>query len=747
MSSPSASAAPSSAPSAGWVGEVWGGFAAMLVALPSAIAFGVAVYALLGPEYVASGVRSGILGAIVLGLVASFIGGAPRLISAPCAPAAAVLAALCAEALSGSKGPVSPDRLAALLVLVALLSGVLQTLYGLSGGGRLIKYIPYPVVSGYLSAVGVIIFLGQFPKFLGLASGTPLLTGISSPAVWQWPAIVVGLATIAGVLLAPKVTRKVPAPIIGLTIGVAVYFALSFVRPELLTLEKNKLVIGPIGGDLSTVIAGLSGPWAAITGLRWSDLSALIVPALTLSVLLSVDTLKTCVVVDALTRTRHDSNRVLLSQGIGNTASAFLGGFPGAGTMGATLVNLDSGGKTRLSGMLEGGFVLAAFLVFGRWIAWVPVAALAGILLVVAVRMVDWHSFQLLRQRATMLDFTVIATVVVVAVSTNLIAAAGAGVAFAIVLFLREQIQTSVIRRKVSGEQMSSKLHRLPEDQAILKSYGAQTVVCELQGNLFFGTTDQLYNELEPELKRCRYLILDLRRVKSVDFSAAHLLEQFQARLGERQGFLLFSRLPASLPSGQNLEDYFKHVGVMERRSNVLKFETLDDALEWTENRILAEQKPPQSDDSKPLELAEFDLFREFVDDGTLAVVAECVEEHTFQAGQTIFCGGDADDRIFLIRTGVVRIVLPLKDAGYHNLASMGRGNFFGEMAFLHEGVRSATSVAAVETMVYGISRKRFDEVSRRQPLAGVKVFARLARALARRLRRTDIEVRALYEW
>ena len=124
----------------------------------------------------------------------------------------------------------------------------------------------------------------------------------------------------------------------------------------------------------------------------------------------------------------------------------------------------------------------------------VPVAALAGILLVVAVRMVDWGSFQLLRQRATMLDFTVIATVVVVAVSTNLIAAAGAGVAFAIVLFLREQIQTSVIRRKVTGEQMSSKLHRLPEDQALLKSYGAQTVVCELQGNLFFGTTDQLYN-------------------------------------------------------------------------------------------------------------------------------------------------------------------------------------------------------------------------------------------------------------
>lgn len=717
----------------------------MLVALPSAIAFGVAVYSLLGPEYVASGVRSGILGAIVLGLVASFVGGAPRLISAPCAPAAAVLAALCTETLSGVKGPVPPDRLAVVLVLVALFSGLLQAVYGMSGGGRLIKYIPFPVVSGYLSAVGVIIFLGQFPKFLGLGGGVPLLTGLNSPSLWQWPAIVVGMATIAGVLLAPRITRRVPAPIIGLSIGVAVYFLLGLLRPELLTLEKNKLVIGPIGGDLSHIVAGFAGPWHAITGMRLADFALLAVPAITLSVLLSVDTLKTCVVVDALTRTRHDSNRVLLAQGIGNSLSACVGGMPGAGTMGATLVNLESGGRTRLSGMLEGGFVLAAFLLFGQWIAWVPVAGLAGILLVVAVRMVDWGSFKLLRQRATMLDFTVIATVVVVAVSTNLIAAAGAGVAFAIVLFLREQIQTTVIRRKLSGDQISSKQHRLPEDVATLQRCGSQTTVCELQGNLFFGTTDQLYNELAQELKSCRYLILDLRRVKSVDFSAAHLLEQFEARLAERKGYLIFSRLPASLPSGHNLEDYFTHVGVM--RPNVRTFGSLDDALQWVEDRILAEETPDRADEARPLALAEFDLFREFEADQTIKFVAGCVEELSYPAGATIFESGSTDDRLFLVRSGVVRMVLHLRDTGYHNLAAMGRGHFFGEMAFLHEGQRSASAVATSDVQLYAISRKAFDQLSHRDPLVGVKVFARLARTLARRLRRTDMELRALYEW
>lgn len=719
----------------------------MLVALPSAIAFGVAVYALLGMDYVAFGVRAGILGAIVLGLVTSAIGGSPRLISAPCAPAAAVLAALIGEYLGATRGPATPERILVLLALVAFFSGALQIIYGLLGGGKLIKYIPYPVVSGYLSAVGVIIFLGQLPKFLGLAKGVALGTGVVSPDLWQMPAVLVGVVTIAGVLLAPKVTRRVPAPILGLIAGVAAYFLLAFKLPELLQLDHNKLVIGPIGGDLRSVFAGLSAPWSALTSLRFADVTALAIPAITLSVLLSVDTLKTCVVVDALTRSRHNSNRVLLGQGIGNLSSAFVGGFPGAGTMGATLVNLDSGGRTRLSGMLEGVFVLLAFLVFGTWIAWVPVAALAGILLVVAVRMVDWGSFRLLKQKATVLDFCVIATVVIVAVATNLIAAAGAGVALAIVLFLREQIQSSVILRKVSGAELSSQQHRLPEDQAVLKRCGTQTTICELQGNLFFGTTDQLFNELEPDLKRCRYLVLDLRRVRSVDFTAAHLLELFEAMLADRKGYLIFSRLPASLPTGRDLEAYFTHVGVISRRPNVRKFETLDDALQWAEDRILEEERPDREGDETPLELEEFDLLREFVADQTVASVAACAVERSFTPGATIFDFGGVGDEVYLLRRGIVRIVMPLEKGGHHNLASFGRGDFFGEIAFLDAATRTATAVATTAVDVYVISRKKFDEASRHDPIVGVKVFARLARALALRLRHTDLAMRGLYEW
>ncbi|MDI1334698.1 MAG: SulP family inorganic anion transporter [Lacunisphaera sp.] len=744
MSTPSSP--PSSLPPrAGLAGDAWGGLAAMLVALPSSIAYGVAVFGLLGGDYIAHGVRAGLLGAIALGIVTAIVGGAPRLISAPCAPAAAVLAALVGQLLGGTPVPASPERIIALLTMVALMSAVLQLGYGFAGGGRLIKFIPYPVVSGYLSAVGAIIFIGQLPKFLGLAHGVKLATGLLAPASWQVPALVVGAATIAGVLLAKRITRVVPAPIIGLAAGVAAYFLLGLRQPELLSLEHNHLVIGPVGGGLA-LFSGLAGPWQALTGLHAGDLRALIVPALTLSVLLSVDTLKTGVVVDALTQGRHDSNRTLLAQGAGNVAAVFLGGMAGSGTMGPTLVNVEAGGHSRRSGLIEGGLMLMTALVLGRAIAWVPVAALAGILLVVGVRMIDWGSLLLLRQRATVLDFSVIATVVVVAVTTNLIAASGAGVALAIILFIREQIHGSVIRRRVSGRQISSTQHRMPDEQAVIEQHGSEVLVCELQGSLFFGTTDQMLTEIEEPLRTCRYLILDLRRVQSVDFTAAHLLERFEKDLARRDGWLLFSRVPAHLPSGRNLHDYFAKLGVVGAQRRVRVCASLDDALIWTEDRILADYAGAGAGADTPLPLGEFDLLREFDTDQTMAPFTPCVTERSHAAGDVIFKSGDTGNQLYLVRRGIVRVRLPLKDGGYHNLASFGRGNFFGEMSFLTREARSAEAVAITATDLYVIERSQFDATSRSHPLVGVKMFARLARALAVRLRRTDIELRAFYE-
>jgi SulP family sulfate permease len=727
-------------------GELWGGLAAMLVALPSAIAFGVATYAPLGAGYVATGALAGILGAVALGIVAPLLGGAPRLISAPCAPAAAVMAALAAGLLAGGRSPLRPEAVPLLLTLVGLIAGVLQVLYGAAGGGRLIKYIPFPVVSGYLSGVAVLIFLSQVPRFFGLPKDAQGMHALLTPSLWKWQGMIVGGVTILAMLGAPRLTRKLPAPVVGLCGGLLAYFGLGLLDGNLLRLEQNPLVIGPLAETGGSVLASLVDRWRGLGLLNLATVKTLLVPALTLSALLSIDTLKTCVVVDALTRSRHRSNRELVGQGAGNIMSALVGGMPGAGTMGATLVNVGSGGTSRLSGVFEGLFSLVVFLVLSRLVGWVPIAALAGILIVVAFRMFDRTSFHLLKQRSTVLDFCVIAAVIIVAVGYSLMAAAGVGLALAMMLFIREQMRSSVIRRKLGGHQISSKKQRLPTEKEALLQAGRLTTVCELQGNLFFGTTDRLFTELEPDLKRSRTVILDMRRVQSVDFTAAHMLEQFEALLAERGAHLVFSSLPAQLPSGQDLEGYFHHLGIVRASKNVKIFSMLDDALEWTEDRTLEDLRQAAAEECRPLDLAEFELVREFEQDQTLEALRACVQEEFLPAGAKVFHRGDASANLYLIRRGGVRISVALDSGKPMCLATFGRGNFFGDMAFLDRSPRSADALATADTDLYVISRDRFDEVVRAQPLVGIKIFARLARVLATRLRHTDAELRALQD-
>jgi len=719
-------------------GDIGGGVSAMLVALPSAIAFGVTIFAPLGGSYAAQGAIAGILGATALGLVTPVLGGTNRLISAPCAPAAAVLSALAIELV---RRGIAPEAVALMLAIVALLTAALQITFGAVGLGRLIKYMPYPVVSGYLSGVGLLIIIAQLPKLLGAPKGTPLWEALTSPSAWQWHGIVVGAVTMGVMLIAPKLTKALPATILGLVAGVATYFAFALADRSMLSLAGNAAVVGPLvagstGGGFFTAIAGRV---QAVRTLHLAEVTTLIVPALSLAVLLSIDTLKTCVVVDAITRSRHDSNRELIGQGFGNLASTLIGGMPGAGQMGATLVNISSGAKTRLSGTIEGVATLVAFLALGSLLAWIPIAALAGILIVVGVRMFDVRSLQFLKSRSTILDFVVIVSVVIVAETVSLIAASGVGVGLAILLFIREQVRGSVVHRKAYGNHLFSKQVRLQNEMEVLEHRGDATAIFELQGSLFFGTTDQLYTALEPELKTRKYLILDMRRVQSMDVTAAHILEQVEDMMRERNGRLLFS----NLPRGRNVEEYLGQVGFTGEHA-VQLFGELDEALEWVEEQVIAEAHLEKL--LRPaLALHEIELFRGRKAE-TLAELEACMEARQFPPGARIFSAGDTGDELFLIRRGAVRIVLPMGGAPAHHLATFRRGDFFGEMAFLDRHPRSADAVAERETDLFVLSRVKFDALADQHKRLALNLFEGISRGLAHRLRHTNMELRSLEE-
>lgn len=723
-----------------WAADAWGGLASMLVAIPSSIAFGVATFAPLGGESAALGAVAGMVGATLLGIINPLLGGTRGLISAPCAPAAAVMGALAGQLVR------SHDVGTTLLLMsvVAALSGGLQIAYGLLGGGKIIKFIPYPVVAGFMSGVAVLIFIKQLPGLLGVASKTPLLTALTQPGLWKMPSIVVAAATIAGVLLGPKLTKKVPAAILGLVAGALGYAGIAAANPALRKLAGNELVVGEVHASLGSLWIGMRDRGLALGGLSAADLPLIIVPALTLSALLSIDTLKTAVIVDALTRSRHDSNRELRAQGIGNTVSAVLGGMPGAGTSGATLVNVTSGAKTRLSGILAGAFCLVVFVLFSGAVAWIPLAALSGILTVIAVRMFDTKTFALLKRRSTVLDFVVVAAVIAVAVFIGLIQASAAGFALSVLLFAREHMAASVVRRKSSGAQLFSKQRRIPEEMEVLEREGERTTICEVQGNLFFGTTDQLFTELAKDLQKKDFIVLDLRRVQGVDFTAARLLDQMDIRLDEHGGRLVLAGIPANLPTGKDLRGYIADLGVGKTSGGVEIFDDLDAALEWVEDQILDAALPNRLQRGPPLGLGEIDLFHDLESDTLLQAVSRCLEERSCAPGQKLFSRGDEGDELFVIRKGTVRILIPLDAERALHVASFGRGDFFGDMAFLDRGKRSADAVALTPVELFVLSRKRIDELSHEEPAAGAQLFARLARALSIRLRHTDAEVSAL---
>lgn len=737
------SATPNAKPQGRISGDFWGGLAAMLVALPSAVAFGVTVYSGFGAEYGAHGAIAGILGATLLGLIAPALGGTDRLITAPCAPAAAVLAAtaigLMAEGASPETGMLS-------LMLVALLAGLLQMAFGAIGIGRLIKFIPYPVVCGYLSAVGLTIIGSQLPRVLGVPKSQGFWEALLHPAGWNPVSLALGVLVVLATVFSPRFIRSVPGPIVGMLSGVLGLFAFGLFNPALLDVGNNPLLVGSVGGAGMGLLDVLGGNIRSLEALRWSVLPGIVLPALTLATLLSIDTLKTCVVLDTLTGTHHRPDRELIAQGVANVGSVLCGGIPGAGQMGASMVNLSSGAQSRRSGLIEGGLALAVLLLLSQWLAWIPIAALGGILLVVGFRMIDRHSFAFFQTKATRFDFMVIVVVVVTALMVGLVAASGVGIALAIALFLREQANSTILHRKIEGGEQFSRVARHDHELSILLKNGQKTVIVELQGSLFFGTAHQLYLALEPEIGPRTYVILNMRRVQSIDLTATHVLEQIKDRLAQAGAFLIFTEIPRGLPSGLKMKRYLTDVGLVKSSSKALAFRHMDQALEWIEAQLLVEADCCRDDDAPPLELAEFEQVLGW-QPGTLTQLSSIMDERLFEAGEKIFAAGDAGGKLLFIRSGSIRVEVVVKKKDVWHIGTFGRGDFIGEMGFLDSERRTADAVAVTATRCYVLKRSRFDALAQegsQGQIRGAALFEGIATVLAMRLRFTNRELRVL---
>lgn len=474
-------------------GDMFGGLTAGIVALPLALAFGVASGA---------GAAAGLYGAIALGFLAAIFGGTRGQISGPTGPMTVVFA----SALAAFGGSLE------MAMAVVLVGGILQIVFGLLRTGSLINYIPYPVISGFMSGVGVIIILLQLAPLMGVVAQSSPLNAIAALInTFQQinlQALFLGVSTLLIVFLTPiKISRIVPSPLIALVIMTPMSLIAGFTVPEI--------------GQIPMGLPALHLPEFSLQ--QWSLIFTF---GLTLALLGSLDSLLTSLVTDSITQTRHRPNKELIGQGLGNILCSFIGGLPGAGATMRTVVNVRSGGRTELSGVVHALFLLTLLFGLAPLATHIPLAVLAGILIKVGIDILDYRMLKLLKT-APRSDTLIMLAVFGLTVLVDLVIAVGVGVVLAMGMLTHRIAKQADIRFDDGHGHYSHYLEKV----------GPGVRIIHVKGPLFFGSASQILDRMETVDRYIdtHQIIIDCRKVDFMDLTAIFTLEGMVERLVEHK--------------------------------------------------------------------------------------------------------------------------------------------------------------------------------------------------------------------
>ena len=492
-------------------GDFFGGLTAGVVTLPLALAFG--LQSGLGPI-------SGLYCAIFLGGIAVVFGGTKTLISTPTGPMTVVASLTISQAVSDAG---SLEHALGTVLAIFVLAGVFQILFGFFKVGSNVKYIPYPVLSGFMTGIGIILIIFEIYPFIGLSSPSTIKGVISGLphdiGNMNLQALGLGVLTLAILYLAPRVSSVIPATLIALIVGtlISVFTGMNVpligeVPQGLPSLQLQSL----LGVDISN-------PWFIFNS------------AITLGALGCIDTLLTAVIIDKITETKHESNRELVGQGLGNIASGLFGGLAGAGTTMSSIVNVKAGGRTRLSGVVSSVFLLAILLGLGTYAQYVPIPVLAAILITVGFDIVDYNGLKEVvkvdRAEAGILFIVLLMTVFV-----DLIAAVGTGMTLSVFVFMKKM--SAIGEEKIDLFSLRKLKVRKPcdlRDEFILPAeYLDKVYIKSFSGPVFFGFSQYLIDNLKT-LPQVNVIIIEMNRVPYLDQSAAHAMELMIEYLKKRK--------------------------------------------------------------------------------------------------------------------------------------------------------------------------------------------------------------------
>lgn len=499
-------------------GDIFGGITAGIVALPLALAFGIQAFGVIDDPNVgagAIGALAGLTGAIMIGIFASLFGGTPSQISGPTGPMTVISATLISGVWASSH---NISTVIVSMAIAAILCGLFQILFGILKIGKYIRYIPYPVLSGFMSGIGIIIIVQQIYPLFGLKSPVLIVDMItqlpSHISGFSLAALLLGLGTVAIIYLFPLITKKIPSTLVALIVMTIVAVCIHF---------DDKLTIGEIP-------SGFPMPFFLKEGMDFSQVQWLsvikmsVLPALTLAGLGSIDTLLTSVVADNTTKTKHNSNQELMGQGVGNMLVGLFAGLPGAGATMRTVVNIKSGGRNRLSGIVHGIFLLSVLLGLGKLVKFVPLSVLAGILITVGIGIIDVKGFKDLL-KIPRADAVVLLTVLFLTVFVDLLIAVGIGMIIACVLFMKRA--SDLVEGGYHSDQMTAFDKEIPwEDEKVLTDeVRSKIYIQRLNGPIFFGSITRFQEVMHDIPDDAKIVIIRMRLVSFMDQSGLYAME------------------------------------------------------------------------------------------------------------------------------------------------------------------------------------------------------------------------------
>jgi SulP family sulfate permease len=716
--------------------DLAGGATAASLSLPVGIALGAVTLDVLGPDYASQGVAAGVYGVILCSLLTVLFGSRSPAVYVPRSITAVFVAAMLLEAgatyraVTGDAPP--PLLLYSTLFLFLALSGAFQALIGLFRLSALVKYMPHPVLAGFMNAVAILLMLAQIPWLLGAPAGTLPAEIVIAPHLVRWGSILVAAVTLASLFVPALLPFRVPRYLFALLAGTLAHHVLAALMPEL-----------PLGGVLGEVSrappeAGIASVPELIDEVAFASmLPGIAVAALGLALIGSLDTLLNMKAFERITHQPSDAQHELARLGVANTLAPLLGALPCGISLAASAANYSAGSRSTASLLAHGAAALAAVLALGPLLGLMPRAAVSAILVAIAFGVLDRPTIATVRRlvsgkvrkRARLaMDVLVMLLVASLAMLASMPIAVGAGLLITVLSFL-VNMSHSVVRREIHGDAMRSRRSRSAAEMGVLARCGVQIVVIELEGVVFFGTADDLLSRVENCLAGgASHIIIDIRRVHDVDSTGAQMLIQIHERVAVRGRRLIVSEAAPGRPQW----DFFVDTGVVKSLGERAFAADTDRALEIAENELLAAESS-ESGTGAEIPLRALQPF-ERLDADEIAVVAPRLSRRSFRAGEFVFREGEPGHELFIIAQGSAS-VRRLDGARSLRLVTFSAGLVFGEMALLDATPRSASVQADGELLCWVMSRDVFDELVEQHHAIALKLLASLSRELGRRLR------------